>query len=130
MKVLVDTSVWSFALRRHEPSPIADRLAELIVESLVVMIGPVRQELLSGISNPTSFEVLRDKLQAFEDHAITAGDYETAAAYYNACRKQGIQGSHVDFLICAVSSNNNLLIFTTDQDFTRYAEFLPIRLAQ
>ena len=50
MKVLVDTSVWSLALRRKEQCEIAEKLADLILSSLVVMIGPVRQELLSGIS--------------------------------------------------------------------------------
>jgi predicted nucleic acid-binding protein len=128
MKVLVDTSVWSLALRRNEQSDFAQKLAELIMELLVVIIGPVRQELLSGISNETVFENLKEKLGNFDDLPITTHDYETAAQYYNICRKHGVQGSHTDFLICAVASNNELLIYTTDQDFQHFAEYLPIRL--
>lgn len=126
MKVLVDTSVWSLALRHNEKSVFAQKLAELILESLVVMIGPVRQELLSGISNEATFSDLKAKLEHFDDLPITTHDYETAAQYYSICRKHGVQGSHVDFLICAVASNNELLIYTTDQDFKHFAEYLPV----
>ena len=128
MKVLVDTSVWSLVLRRNEPNDIAIRLSDLIFDNLVVIIGPIRQELLSGISDKNVFNNLRSKLQAFNDMPITSRDYETAAEYYNTCRKHGVQGSHTDFLICAVASNNKLLIYTTDQDFQLYARHLPIQL--
>ena len=92
------------------------------------MIGPVRQELLSGISDKAVFDSLKSKLRSFEDLPITARDYETAAEYFNTCRKNGVQGSHIDFLICAVACNNDLLVFTTDQDFQHYAKHLPVRL--
>ena len=55
MKVLVDASVWSLALRRNEQNEINRTLTSLIKESLVVMIGPVRQELLSGIPDRAAF---------------------------------------------------------------------------
>jgi predicted nucleic acid-binding protein len=130
MKVLVDTSVWSYALRRNEKNDAVQKLAGLILDSLVVMIGPVRQELLSGISNESAFSNLKDKLAQFDDLPITTHDYETAAQYYNICRKHGVQGSHTDFLICAVAVNHELLIYTTDQDFTYFAKYLPVRLLE
>ena len=126
MKILVDTSVWSLALRRSEPEDIVCKLTELIRASLVVMIGPIKQELLSGISNEYVFLNLKSKLAHYDDLPITSSDYETAAEYYNLCRSHGIQGSHVDFLICAVAVNNDLLIFTIDQDFKQFTEFIPI----
>jgi predicted nucleic acid-binding protein len=128
MKVLVDTSVWSLAFRRKEPDEFVLKLTELIQASLVVLIGPIRQELLSGISNIKMYDELKSRLRFFEDLPITTDDYEMAANFYNICRKSGIQGSHTDFLICSVAHNNSLLIFTTDQDFQQYAKYLPIRL--
>ena len=128
MKVLVDTSVWSLALRRKEKNVITNKLTELIGSSMIVMIGPVRQEILSGLSDRLIFDRLKSSLQSYDDLPITVRDYETAAEYYNTCRKNGIQGSHIDFLICSVACNNNLVIFTTDQDFQHYAKYLPIRL--
>jgi predicted nucleic acid-binding protein len=128
MKVLVDTSVWSYALRRNEKNALAQKLAGLILDSLVVIIGPVRQELLSGIPNESAFSNLKEKLAHFDDLPITTRDYETAAQYYNICRKHGVQGSHTDFLICAVAVNHELLIYTTDQDFVHFSKYLPLHL--
>jgi predicted nucleic acid-binding protein len=129
--VLVDTSVWSLVLRRktavgHED--LRSRLASLIEDGRVAMIGPVRQELLSGIKDHSQFIRLRDHLRAFPDTEITAEDYEEAAAYFNRCRDEGIQGSNTDFLICAVASRRGFSIFTTDLDFQHFAKLLPIVL--
>jgi predicted nucleic acid-binding protein len=134
MRALVDTSVWSLALRRAkshlDPSDTAavGRLAELVREGLVVMIGPIRQELLSGISDEARFHGLKDRLRAFEDLDILAEDHELAAEFFNACRKRGIQGSHTDFLICAVAAKHKLRVFTLDKDFERSAKPLGIDL--
>ena len=128
MKVLVDTSVWSLAFRRKQPDDIVEKLVDLIHASLVVMIGPVRQELLSGIPNNKEFNDLKSRLEHFDDLPIATSDYEKAAEFYNICRSCGVQGSHVDFLICAVAANNNLRIFTTDKDFEQYAKHLPIQI--
>lgn len=130
MKVLVDTSIWSIALRRSNNSDLKEvkELAELIREMRVVIIGSVRQELLSGIPESVVFESLKEKLQVFEDFNITTEDYEFAAELFNRCRKKGIQGSHIDYLICAVSLNNGFTIFTADKDFERYREHTGIKL--
>lgn len=130
MKVLVDTSVWSLALRRKCPSNdgLVRELAELIDEQRVVMIGPVRQELLSGIREQEHFDRLQEHLRAFPDLPLTTTDFEVAAGFFNHCRAQGVQGSNTDFLICAVAANRRLAILTADHDFLRFAEQLPIRL--
>lgn len=132
MKVLVDTSVWSLALRKSQKNEedirIVKELQELIRESRVVMIGPVRQELLSGISDAAKFRRLRQKLRAFDDADLYSGDYETAAELSNTCRRNGIQGSHTDFLICSFSINNNCPVFTLDKDFALYRKHIPLSL--
>lgn len=130
MKVVVDTSVWSLALRRRaEVAEIAtSRLARLITDGRVLMLGAIRQELLSGIRDRDVFESLRLRLRSFADLALDADDHETAAAYFNACRRRGVQGSNTDFLICAAASRRDCTILTTDRDFERFAEHVPIRL--
>ena len=134
MKVLVDTSIWSLALRRKNiDTPEDDKiftmeLQELIKEVRVVIIGPIRQELLSGIPNTTYFTQLKDKLSSFEDLRIKTEEYVLAAQFFNTCRQKGIQGSHIDFLICAVANYNNIPIFTNDNDFKNYAKYLNIKI--
>lgn len=132
MKVLVDTTIWSLALRRKRPKLkeqiLVNELSELIKELRAVLIGPIRQEVLSGIPDPSKFEVVRQHLAAFDDLPIVKADYEEAARVYNECRKKGVQGSHVDFLICAVAIRHSAAVFTTDRDFTNYAKHLDLEL--
>lgn len=130
MNVLVDTSVWSLALRRAKrvDDTVPRELTELIREGRVVMVGAVRQELLSGIKLKAQFAMLREHLQSFPDLKLETADYEEAAAAFNRCRERGIQGSNTDFLICAVALRRDLSIYTTDADFRRYARALQIEL--
>jgi predicted nucleic acid-binding protein len=130
MKILVDSCVWSLALRRRESAghPFELELRELIRELRVQMIGPIRQELLSGIKIRAQFETLRDRLRSFYDLDLSHLDYERAADFFNICRKEGIQGSNIDFLICAVSELHQLPILTIDEDFSIYKKYLPIVL--
>jgi predicted nucleic acid-binding protein len=128
MRVLVDTSVWSLALRRagHGQNSDAEELKRLITSHLTEIIGPIRQELLSGIRVPAQFDLLEARLACFPDLQLHAEDYVTAAKMFNLCRAKGIQGSNTDFLICAVAVRHNFAIFTTDGDFRLFATCLPI----
>ncbi len=133
MNVLVDTSVWSLAFRRARASSTAGEhvvgeLAELIQEGRALLMGPIRQELLSGVADAGQFKNLRDRLRAFDDLSIRRDDYERAAEYFNLCRRTGVQGSHVDMLICSVAVANSASIFTTDKDFRGYSKHIPITL--
>jgi len=134
VNALIDTSVWSLALRRKvedlsasERSLVAE-LRELIHEDRCRIIGPVRQELLSGIKSLDQYERLRLLLRPFRDEPIDTEDFESAAKASNACRSKGIVVSIVDSLICAVALSRQWAIFTTDPDFTNYAKVLPIKL--
>jgi len=94
----------------------------------VQMLGPIRQELLSGIREDAQFRKLRDYLRAFPENPLELADYEEAAHMNNRCRAQGIAGSGVDFLICAAAHRRGWTIFTSDRDFQNYASVLPLRL--
>ncbi len=103
-------------------------LAELIREGRVVMIGPVRQEILSGIRDPRQFKNLRNHLRAFPDVAAAMSDFEDTAHLFSRCRAAGIQGSNTDFLICALALARGLSVFTTDTDFEAYQRVCPLVL--
>ena len=128
MKVIVDTCVWSLALRRklQASNSIVKKLRDLITDGRVVLIGAVRQEIVSGIKHQKQFEKLRDNLRAFPDLPLNTEDYELAADYFNMCRRNGIQGGNTDFLICATASRRNYEILTIDKDFSNYSQHLPI----
>ena len=129
MKVLVDTCIWSRVLRHKTPdAELSEKLKDLIKDGRVVMIGPIRQELLSGIPEPLQFEKLRDRLSFFEDLPLLTEYFVKAAEFCNTCRKKGVQGPTTDFLICAISHVRKLQIYTDDKDFSNYKKHLPIHL--
>jgi predicted nucleic acid-binding protein len=132
MKVLVDTSVWSLVLRRKNPSdsPYKQLLSDLISDGRVVLLGNVRQEILSGIRYEKQFDLLKEKLRAFPDLPLELEDYEVAAKFCNTCIHKGISGGDIDFLICSSAFRRDFHILTTDIDFDRYQKYLPIRLLQ
>ena len=130
MKILVDTSVWSLALRHDglEHHLAVQELDRLIRDHRVQMIGPVRQEILSGIRSGPQFSKLQKHLESFPDLPAVTEDFVTAARYFNRCRSKGIQGSNTDFLICSMATRNKLSIFTTDKDFDLFSEHIKITL--
>lgn len=134
MNVLVDTSVWSHALRRKKESLttnerlLVTELSELIREGRARVIGLVRQELLSGIKTSEQYEKLRLYLRSFPDEVVDTSDHEEAAKAGNRCRAKGIVVSIVDILLCAVAIKRQWAIFTTDPDFSNYARVLPLRI--
>ncbi len=127
--VIVDSDVWSEAFRKKGKEGLSVlALRRLILDGEVVMIGPIRQESLSGIKEQARYEKIRDALRAFPSQRIDEPIFETAAAFHTLCRSKGIQGSHTDFLICACAVEWRVAILTKDKDFTRYAKHLPIEL--
>jgi predicted nucleic acid-binding protein len=132
MNVLVDTSVWSLALRRKSENlnpaerQLVSELSELVQEGRVRIIGLVRQELLSGMKTMDQYEALRIRARAFPDEPVDTLDHEDAAKYGNQGRGRGVVISVVDALICAVAMKRNWSILTTDPDFSIFAKVLPL----
>lgn len=132
MKIIVDTSVWSLFLRRRNrmDSPLLPVLRRAIQDNRVQMLGIIRQELLSGIRNPSQFQKIEKVLDSFPDLLASSEDHTLAARFFDTCRRKGIQGSPVDFLICAQAHRNRMRILTADKDFEHYAAHLPVEILE
>jgi predicted nucleic acid-binding protein len=134
VNVLVDTSIWSLALRRKaqdlnatESAAVAE-LTNLIKEGRAQIIGVVRQELLSGIMRSSQYEKLRGLLRSFPDGPVVTADYEAAAKASSECRARGVAVSVSDILICAIAIARDWSILAADPDFKAYARILPLKL--
>lgn len=132
--VLVDTTIWSLALRRRKVDlvvrerSLVEEWTSLVASGRAALIGPIRQEILSGIRHDTVFRAIGARLSPFPLLEILPPDYDRAAAFFNACRRHGVTGSAVDMLVCAVASRVGAPVFTTDPDFARYVRHVPLRL--
>lgn len=131
MKVIVDTCVWSLALRRRDQVRLGahdqktlDELREATRDRRAAIIGPIRQELLSGIREKDRFARVRDLLDPFLDEKIAAEDYVQAAHLFNLCRDHGVECGPIDILICAVAIRNEYGILTTDAGLIRCIQAL------
>ena len=126
----MDTSVWSLALRRKtvHSSPVTQTLRRLIEQGLAVLMGPVRQEILSGIKHRDQFDRLSERLAAFDDLILETDDYIKAASLCNECLRKGIQASHTDFLIAAAAIHRDFAVLSADKDFARIAALVPVKL--
>jgi predicted nucleic acid-binding protein len=132
--VLVDTPVWFLSLRRRsvdlsEPERrVTQTLYRLVKEGQVQVLGPTRQEVLTGIRDESQFHRIRDHLGDFPNTPMDEHDYEEAASISNRCRRAGVSASPVDMLLCSVSVRHDWEIFTTDRDFAQYGRVVNIRL--
>ncbi len=127
--VIVDSDVWSEAFRKKgKKSKEVIRLQELIEEDEVLVIGSIRQEVLSGIKDGSRFEEIKEAMRAFPNQGINDSVFELAASFFNLCRSKGIQGSHTDFLISACAVSWKAEILSKDKDFQRYSKYIPIEL--
>ena len=133
MKLLADTSVWSLALRRRRTATLSGDekrlvaiLSEAISDGRVAMIGPIRQELLSGIKERAQFEKLKNALEAYRDEPIETSDYEEAARLYNLCRSRGVECGPVDILICAVAARRKWSVLANDALLNRCVQIAGV----
>jgi predicted nucleic acid-binding protein len=131
MKVVVDTCVWSLALRRAgkaslntEEQQLKGRLTDAIQDGNVVMIGPIRQEILSGIKDESQFAKTKRLLDPFLDEELLSEDYVEAARLFNLCRRHGEQCGPIDMQICSVAIRKRCLVLTNDQCLMRCLEVL------
>lgn len=130
MTVLVDTSVWSLALRRDSPpnSPAVVRLTKAIESDLVVTTGLIVQELLQGFLPQRTQTEIRRRFSALPAVQPTREDHIAAAGLRNACRGAGVQLGTIDALIAQLCISRDLELLSTDRDFEHAARHCGLRL--
>jgi len=131
MTLLVDTSVWSLALRRDIEAiqPEVYELEDALLGSeVVVTTGLVLQELLQGFSGPRAQAQIVERFAALPLLQPDRDDHVSAASVRNACRRAGVQIGTIDALIAQLCIRHDLTLLTTDMDFTHAAEHCPLRV--
>ena len=126
MKLLVDTSVWSLALRRKGAASLSPdeqklkaELVQAIKDGRVATLGLIRQELMSGIKEKAQFDKVKAALDPYLDEPINTADHEYAARIYNECRNQGVEAGTVDILICALAVRRGWEVLSGDGGLNR-----------
>ena len=131
MRILVDTSIWSLALRR--PSGVVNQEATLLKTIIeegedIYLIGIILQEVLQGIRNSSDFLALKKYFEAFPLLDLTRGDYTMAAELKNHLIRKGKQGGTIDVLIASAAVSHHCHLFTADKHFAHIAEHSELKL--
>lgn len=131
MTLLVDTSVWSLALRRDgTPTAVEVRaLQDAIMGSdAVVTTGLVLQELLQGFNGPSAAAAIIERFRALPIIAPDRSDHMAAAEVRNVCRRSGVQIGTIDALLIQLCGRHDLTLLSTDKDFVNAARHVPFKL--
>lgn len=131
MSMLVDTSVWSLALRRdaEQSAPqVAALRAALLGADQVFTTGLVLQELLQGFAGPKARAQLVERLSALAFLQPDRGDHIEAAEVRNTCRRRGVQVGTIDALLIQLCRRHDLMMLSADQDFQAAARHVEFRL--
>ena len=131
MTLLVDTSVWSLALRRD--STVETREVIALREALdgadsVVTTGLILQELLQGFSGLTAKEAIIERFGALPLIQPDRQDHIAAAEVRNACRRGGVQIGTIDALLVQLCGRYEMTLLSSDKDFANAARHVPVRL--
>jgi predicted nucleic acid-binding protein len=129
--LLVDTSVWSLALRRDASAsePEVDQLKDALMGAdVVVTTGLVLQELLQGFSGPKSRGQIIERFAALPLLQPDREDHVAAADLRNVCRRAGIQVGTIDALLAQLCIRHDLTLLTTNSDFKLAAPHCSLRV--
>lgn len=131
MTLFADTSVWSLALRRDQPSDAA--AVRVLMRALetgerVMTTGLVLQELLQGFNGPKAQEQIVDRFAELALIVPDRDDHIAAAALRNQCRRKGVQVETIDALLAQLCIRHELVLLTTDEDFGHIARHSDLRL--
>ena len=131
MTLLVDTSVWSLALRRDQDASVPQLAAlrtALEGDDIVVTTGLVLQELLQGFAGPKARSDIIERFAALPIVVPDRQDHIDAAALRNTCRRAGVQLGTIDALLAQLCIRHRLTLLSTDQDFVHAAAHCALKV--
>jgi predicted nucleic acid-binding protein len=129
--LLVDTSVWSLALRRdglHQAKELVALQEALDGGDAVVTTGLVLQELLQGFSGPKARDAIIERFGALPLIQPDRQDHIAAAEVRNLCRRNGVQIGTIDALLIQLCGRYELTLLSSDQDFAHALPHVPFKL--
>lgn len=131
MSYLVDTSVWSLALRRDalDSTPEVDELKRALEAGDEIFVtGLVLQELLQGFNKPKAYDQIVEYFALLPFIVPDREDYIQAANLRNQCRRKGIQVGTIDALLAQLCIDREIEILTTDKDFFQITKAAPLKV--
>jgi predicted nucleic acid-binding protein len=131
VSLLVDTSVWSLALRRDAPPDVPEVQAlrgALAGGEIVATTGVILQELLQGVVPERARTQIIEMFSALEYLTPSREDHVAAAGVRNTLRSAGVQVGTIDALIAHLAIAGGHTLLTTDNDFPAASSHISLQL--
>lgn len=126
--LLIDTSVWIWALRPDGVPAIRTRVNEVLAERKGATTPLILLELLSGARDEKDYTELSEELSALPQfptsEAVWARSYRTAFDL----RRQGVTVPATDVLIATVAQENQVTLLHADRHFDLIAEQTDLKV--
>ena len=131
MNILVDTSVWSHALRRDTPTglPEVHRLRQALESGEPVFsTGLILQELLQGFEDAKARHRIILTFSALPFIIPETRDHIDAAELKTRLKQKGVQAGTIDALLAQLCLRHGLSMLTLDSDFKHMARHTALSL--
>lgn len=133
MAILVDTSVWSLAMRRDE-LPNSPEL-KILIKALdtgeeIYSTGVILQELLQGFTGAKAADAIVERFSSIPMLVPETSDHILAADIRNKSRRKGVQIGTIDALIAQLSVRYKLSLLTADKDFKHMSKAVKLKFAK
>jgi hypothetical protein len=132
LRVLVDTSVWSLALRKQGPAdhPAVERLTQLLGNGEdVFLTGTILQEILRAFRAEPTFRRMAQHFEPFPLLPLERFDHIAAARLHRLCAQKGVGGTTIDCQIAVAAIRHGCVLLSADRDFERMALHCELVLA-
>jgi predicted nucleic acid-binding protein len=127
----VDTSVWSLAFRRDQPSmalQVQALMQAIETGETILTTGLVLQELLQGFSGPKARDRILERFSAVPLLMPDRDDHIRAAELRNRCRRSGLQIGTIDALLAQLCIRHEVTMLTGDGDFERMTSHSTLKV--
>ena len=130
MNILVDTSVWSLALRRNSSAdhPEVIRLKHALQGDTIFSTGLILQELLQGFNGPKAKKKIIEIFARLPLITPERKDHIEAADLKIKLRQKGVQTGTIDVLLAQLCIRHGLSLLSKDKDFVHIGRHTPLAL--
>ncbi len=125
-KVIIDTSAWIESFRSHGNEKIRNIVRRMLYDSVILIPGIIRTELLRGTKNKKEYNRLSDLLDGLEYLPVNDVFWEKVAQFSFDLFRAGLTIPLTDTYIALLAMENKAKLIHCDRHFDLIARHFPL----
>jgi predicted nucleic acid-binding protein len=126
--VLIDTSLWIFALKKNFHPFVKDKIEKILIESDVAITGIIELELLGGAKTEKEYDRLKSRLDALYYIETTKSLWDSASRLAFDLKIKGVNVPYTDILIAASAIKEKAVLLHADSHFDTIAKHSELKV--